>query len=127
MTLSPPWATILPGAVATMSIWPKHAQASAALKIRMTTRPSARPTGDGGVSTISSAAGRNSVSTRSRPRGGRKPSNDAKIRQLEVSGLTSRLNKLRRGGRLAASADFMETRLQAVQGGVVAAAAEKIF
>jgi hypothetical protein len=51
--------TILPGADATMSIVPTNAQASAALNMKIIQPPTARPTGDGGVSTISNAAGRN--------------------------------------------------------------------
>ena len=53
---------ILPGAVATMSTVPKQAQASASRTAAMIVAPIARPIGEGGVSTISSAAGRNASS-----------------------------------------------------------------
>src|SRR5438876_1657078 len=61
-----PVATILPGAVATMSILPKAAQASARQNSAMIVMAMARPIGEGGVSTISSAAGRKASSSRSR-------------------------------------------------------------
>src|SRR4051812_1372656 len=53
---------ILPDADATMSIWPKLAQATARQKSTMSVAPIARPIGDGGVSTISRAAGRKASS-----------------------------------------------------------------
>src|SRR5262245_1622794 len=94
----------------------------------MMVQPSARPIGDGGVSTISSAAGRNSVSTRSRPPCfGRKPSSDMTMRQPDVIWPASQPNKPRRGGGSMRSTDFMETRLEAVQGGVMPAAAEEVL
>src|SRR5450631_2665275 len=46
-----------------MSIVPHQAQTSATLNSRMMVAPIARPIGDGGVSTISSAAGRNANSS----------------------------------------------------------------
>ena len=64
MTLVRPLGTIFPVAEATMSIVPQEAQASAAQNSRMMTAAIARPIGDGGVSTISSAAGRNASSSR---------------------------------------------------------------
>ena len=54
-----PVGTILPDAVAMMSTWPKIAQTTAIAKNRMIVAPIARPTGEAGVSRISSAAGRN--------------------------------------------------------------------
>ena len=63
MTLVRLLGMILPVADATMSMVPYHAQASAAENIRMRAKPMARPTGDGGVSTISSAAGRKASSS----------------------------------------------------------------
>src|SRR5258708_2807342 len=57
---------IFPVAVATISTWPRQAQANASTNSAMTVAPIARPVGDGGVSTISSAAGRNASSSRSR-------------------------------------------------------------
>ncbi len=59
MVLVRPVGTILPEAVAMMSTWPKIAQTTAIAKNRMMVAPMARPTGDAGVSRISSAAGRN--------------------------------------------------------------------
>src|SRR5579863_5460887 len=66
MTLVRPLGTILPGAVATMSTVPTHAQRSAAENTAMMIAPTARPVGEGGVSVISSAAGRNASSYSSR-------------------------------------------------------------
>src|SRR5882724_1545903 len=63
MTLVRPLATIFPVADATMSIVPHQAQASAAQNSRMRVAPIARPIGDGGLSTISSAAGRKASSS----------------------------------------------------------------
>src|ERR1700737_19472 len=57
---------ILPGADATMSILPTAAQTSATQNTAMIVAPMARPIGEGGVSTISSAAGRKASSSRSR-------------------------------------------------------------
>src|SRR5262249_22096684 len=67
MTLLWPVGMILPVAEATMSTWPKNAHASARQKRAMMLNTIVRPTGDGGVSTISSAAGRNASSCLSRP------------------------------------------------------------
>src|SRR5262252_9918019 len=64
ITLTRPTGTILPWAVAMMSIWPKVAQASAITKKAISVPPRMRPSGDAGVSTISSAAGRNSSRSR---------------------------------------------------------------
>ena len=49
-----------------MSILPNAAQASARQNRAMIVTPIARPVGEGGVSTISSAAGRKAISSRSR-------------------------------------------------------------
>src|SRR6266699_3595437 len=63
MILVRPLETILPCAEATMSICPRQAQMRARQKIAMMKAPIARPVGDTGVSTISSAAGRNASSS----------------------------------------------------------------
>src|SRR5258707_10722952 len=63
MTLIRPDGTILPCADATISISPRHAQVRARMNSRMIVAPIARPIGDGGVSTISRAAGRNASSS----------------------------------------------------------------
>src|SRR6516165_12356711 len=57
---------ILPAADATISTWPKNAHASARQNSAMTLNTIVRPTGDGGVSTCSSAAGRKASSCLSR-------------------------------------------------------------
>src|SRR5262245_27053543 len=57
-----PLGMILPDATATMSSVPMHAKASATLNTAMMVKAMARPIGEGGVSTISRAAGRNSSS-----------------------------------------------------------------
>src|SRR3974377_234484 len=62
ITLVRPLGMILPFAEATISTLPKHAKPSAKQNRAMTVRPIARPTGEGGVSTISSAAGRKASS-----------------------------------------------------------------
>src|SRR5678816_1821078 len=99
MTLVRLLGTILPVAVATMSMVPHHAHARATQKKPMSAKTMARPTGDGGVSTISSAAGRNASSSRRR------------------SGTTSPAAFMATAG----LADFKDPTLQAVQGGVAAA------
>src|SRR5271165_475466 len=66
MILVRPLETILPGAEATMSIRPRLAQTTARQKMTMSVAAIARPRGDGGVSTISSAAGRKASSSASR-------------------------------------------------------------
>src|SRR3954452_10923028 len=62
-TLVRPLGTIFPVADATMSMVPHQAQTSDAQNSTMIVVPIARPIGDGGVSTISSAAGRNASSS----------------------------------------------------------------
>src|SRR5262249_14367069 len=100
--LTLPLGTILPVAAATMSMVPHAAHASAAQKSRITVTAMPRRSGDGGVSTISSAAGRNASSSRrrSRGRGGTTRDEDAAA---------------------VASADLMEASLQSVQRRVAAA------
>src|SRR5258708_23874553 len=66
MTLMRPLGLIVPVAAATMSIVPQDAQASDAQNSSARVRAIIRPIGDGGVSTISSAAGRNASSSRRR-------------------------------------------------------------
>src|SRR5262245_17972743 len=63
MTLVRPLGTIFPDADATMSMVPADAQISAAQNNRIMVAPIARRIGDGGVSTISSAAGKNASSS----------------------------------------------------------------
>src|SRR6516225_8327144 len=67
MTLVWPVGMILPVAEATISTWPKIAHTSARQNRAIILNAIARPAGDGGVSTISSAAGRNASSCLSRP------------------------------------------------------------
>src|SRR6516164_9569091 len=67
MTLVWPVGMILPVAEATMSTWPKNAHTSARQNRATMLNTIVRPIGDGGVSTISSAAGRNASSCLSRP------------------------------------------------------------
>jgi len=66
-----PLGRIFPVADATMSMVPHQAHISATQNSRMMVAPIARPVGDGGVSTISSAAGRNASSSPRRS-GGRR-------------------------------------------------------
>src|SRR5262245_33997149 len=81
MTLVRPLGTIFPVADATMSIVPHQAQTNAAQNSRMLVKPIVRPIGDGGVSTISSAAGRNASSS---PRRSRAHGNGMTRRHLAV-------------------------------------------
>src|SRR5262245_59237546 len=104
MTLVRPLGTILPVADATMSIVPHQAHISAAQNSRMMVAPIARPIGDGGVSTISSAAGRNANSS---PR----------LSSVRRNAMTRRVGLTG----VAGSADFMNSRLQAVQRCITAA------
>src|SRR5262249_39083189 len=60
MTLEWPLGMILPWATATISMVPKAAQKRAAANTAMIVQVNMRPTGDGGASSISSTAGRNS-------------------------------------------------------------------
>src|SRR5260221_12040495 len=66
MILVLPWVTILPGAVAMMSISPIQDQATAKTAMAMMVRPKSLPIGEAGVSMISRAAGRKSRSSRLR-------------------------------------------------------------
>ena len=67
-TLLRPLGMILPGAEAIMSTLPRLAQASSLQKTVIRISAMARPIGEGGVSTISSAAGRNAVPSAGRSR-----------------------------------------------------------
>ena len=104
MTLVRPLGTIFPVADATMSIVPHQAQASAAQNSRMMVAPIARPIGDGGVSTISSAAGRNASSAPRRSCARR----NGMTRRIGLAGV-------------AGSADFMDASLQPMQRCIAAA------
>src|SRR6516164_7372592 len=66
MILVWPVGMILPVAEATISTWPKKAHTSARQNRAMMLNTIVWPTGDGGVSTISSAAGRKASSCLSR-------------------------------------------------------------
>src|SRR6202048_1373595 len=104
MVLVRPLVMILPGAEATMSILPNAAQPSARQNRAMIVTPIARPVGDGGDSTISSAAGRNAISSRSR-------------RARAGNGTT-----------LAdfVDSDFMDPTLHAVEGGIAPTGADQL-
>src|SRR6202021_2461372 len=66
MTLLWPVGITFPVAVATISTWLRLAHTNASKNRLIRVAPIARPVGEGGVSTISSAAGRNASSSRSR-------------------------------------------------------------
>src|SRR6516165_8220752 len=96
MTLVRPLGMIFPVADAMMSILPNVAQASAKQNMAMMVTPTARPIGEGGVSTTSIAAGRNASS--------------------------SRLRRLRPfGNGMTLLADFMDATLHAVEGRIAPA------
>src|SRR5215475_12422158 len=104
MTLLRPLGTIWPVALATISTLPKHAQTRAAQNSTMIVPPMAPARGDGGVSTISSAAGRNARSFWLRPGAARAP-----------------------GRKMRSSANFMEASLQAIERRITAALPEKVI
>src|SRR5919201_3392490 len=97
ITFVRPLGMTLPGADAMMSILPKYAQASATQNRVAMRMAIARPIGDAGVSTISSAAGRNASSSFLRRSLGR------------VNGTTTFL------------ANFLDSTLQAIDRGVAPA------
>src|SRR5207248_8728228 len=102
-TLTRPLGRILPLAEATISMVPHQAQTSATQNSSAMAAATARPMGDGGVSTISSAAGRNANSS------------------LRCG---VRRNGMIRGAGPACtddSANFMESSLQPMQGCIAAA------
>src|SRR5262249_36181667 len=106
ITLVRPLGIIFPGAEAMMSTLPRDAQAKARQNSTTMVKPIARPSGDGGVSTISSAAGKNASSSLSR--------------RLALRGsVTTFLAEL--------LADFMDSGLQAVERGIAAACIDQIF
>src|SRR5262244_3297201 len=104
MTLVLPLGTIFPLADATMSIVPHQAHTSAVQNSRMIVAPTARPIGDGGVSTISSAAGR-------------KASSSPRLAGARRKGMTRRVGVTGIFG----SAYFMNSCLQAMQRCIAAA------
>src|SRR6266436_8639502 len=104
MTLTRPPGRIFPVADATISIVPHQAQISAKQNMRMMALPIARPIGDGGVSTISSAAGKNANSSR-------------RLCRVPRNGMTRCVDPADTDD----SADFMESPLQPMQGCITAA------
>src|SRR5262245_20113463 len=103
MTLVRPLGTILPVADATMSIVPHHDHARAMQKRPMSVKAIARPMGDGGVSTISRAAGKKASSSRRLAR-------DRGSGTTWPAGLAG----------TASLMDFMDSCLQAMQRGIAA-------
>src|SRR5262245_18151060 len=127
-TLVLPCGTIWPVAVATMSTLPMQAQAIATIATRMMVNPIARPTGEGGVSTISRAAGRNSRS--SRVRRGKRSSfalvfSGAGCRASPAGTLGSGTGRRLRAA-LSCCIDHL-ARLDAMQQRVAPAAADQLF
>src|SRR4029077_7662778 len=108
MTLVRPLGTIFPVDDATMSIVPHQAQPSAAQNSRMMVTAIVRPIGDGGVSTISSAAGRNASSSPRLPCASR-------------NGMTRRIGAAGAAG----LADFMNSSLQPMQRCIPAAGVDQ--
>src|SRR5499426_4311113 len=104
MSLVRPLGTIFPVADATMSIVPHQAHTSAAQNSAMMVTPIVRPIGDGGVSMISSAAGRNASSS---PR----------LSCERRNGITRRIGLTG----VAGSGDFMDSCLQPMQRCIAAA------
>src|SRR3954470_18378657 len=92
---------ILPGAEATMSICPNDAQTNARQNIAIIVIVTALPAGEAGVSTISSAAGRNAV----------------------CSGLARAFAV---GNEMILSADFMDARLQSIERGITPTGANRL-
>src|SRR5215469_5794750 len=98
---------ILPCAEAIMSTFPRLAQASAAQNAANSVSAIARPIGEGGVSTISSAAGRKAM-----------PWDGRRRRAAGRAGTPA--------GARALPDDFMDPRLQAVERGVAPAGADQL-
>src|SRR5215471_5140069 len=111
ITLVRPLGIILPCAEATISTSLIEAQATAAANTSTMVRPIARPTGDGGVSMISSAAGRNASS--SLPRLLRGPGKGMIFLLASFMG--------------AALSHLTDASLHAMQRSITAAASEQIF
>src|SRR5881397_3109719 len=84
ISLVRPPGTILPVAEATISTLPNVAHSSAKQKTAMMLAPIARPIGDGGVSVISSAAGRNAISCSRRRAGAGGLGNGTMFRLADV-------------------------------------------
>src|SRR6478752_5023205 len=103
-TLLRPLDTTLPVADATMSIVPQADHASAAQTRAISANAMARPIGDGGVSVISSAAGRKAVSSA--------------LRFLVFRKGTTVCSGFRAGAVLA---DLIDPSLEAMQGRIAAA------
>src|SRR5229473_2974879 len=101
MTLVRPVGMIFPDAEPTISIWPNDAQANATQNNAMIVPPIAPASGGAGVSTISRAAGRKASSSLPRSCGTRK--------------------KL-----VAASANFMDARLQPIEGRVATTGVDQL-
>src|ERR1700736_600663 len=109
MVLVRPLVMILPGAEATMSILPNAAQPSARQNRAMIVTPIARPVGEGGDSTISSAAGRNAISSRSRRA---RAGNGTTLADFVDSDFVD--------------SDFMDPTLPAVEGGIAAPGSDQL-
>src|ERR1700730_12639470 len=108
MVLVRPLVMILPGAEATMSILPNAAQPSARQNRAMIVTPIARPVGEGGDSTISRAAGRNAISSRSRRAFG----NGTTLADFVDSDVMD--------------SDFMDATLHAVEGGIAPTGSDQL-
>src|SRR5690242_88804 len=104
MTLVRPLGTIFPAADATISMVPQDAQTSAAQNRIITVAMIARPVGEGGVSTISKAAGRNASSSR-------RPPDERRNEMTDRTDLTE-------------LADFMDACLQPMQRCIAAASVD---
>src|ERR1700730_5984865 len=109
MVLVRPLVMILPGAEATMSILPNAAQAKARQNRAMIVTPIARPVGEGGDSTISSAAGRNAISSRSRRL---RAGNGTTLADFVDSDFME--------------SDFMDATLHAVEGGIAPTGSDQL-
>src|SRR5215469_6509797 len=118
---------IRPDAVATISTLPRHAQTRAAQNNAMTVPPMVPAIGGGGVSTISSAAGRKASSSL-RADGLYRPARAA----LERSAMRLTLAPVgfifsKRAPSTKALADFMDTCLQTVQRRIAAACLDQVI
>src|SRR6266571_7042669 len=107
-TLLRPLGTIFPVADATMSIVPHQAQTSAAQNNRPMAPAIVRPIGEGGVSTISSAARRNASSSR-------------RLWRTRRDGMTGRTGL----AGVMGLADFMDSCLQPMQRCITAASLDQ--
>src|ERR1700691_5903907 len=109
ISLTRPVGTTFPTAAATISTFPNPAQTRATQNSATMVPPIARPIGDGGIATISSAAGKKASSTLARR---------SRVGGKVIMFLATAI---------AASAGFMESTLKPIEGRVVSTRPRQLF